>query len=220
MKRNVGMLCCLAIAAALSTAALTADPLLSVSFAQGQWDPSAWVIAKNPTVEHLGQWVQREDSIENQTPDDPAKKSALDQSLTTMVYGKPFTGDYTVSSTLLIGPGAAPGIIIAQDWAPDAQGRPQYGEFYECIIYEKGINLWHHFAKDGKRTYEKWAWSNFALKPDTPYKFEVRKKGKSVSMTVDGRNLGVIIPSLPDELFLGVMGCEGVCRVFGFSVTR
>ncbi|MEN6304757.1 MAG: hypothetical protein ABFD96_18650, partial [Armatimonadia bacterium] len=79
MKRVVSLLCCATFAAALATAALAAEPLLSVSFAQGAWDPAAWVLAKNPTVEHLGQWVQKADSIENQTPDDPAKKSALDQ---------------------------------------------------------------------------------------------------------------------------------------------
>lgn len=219
MNRFHTVVCCL-ILAALCTAALAAEPLLSVSFAKDAWDSAAWVIAKNPTVEHLGQWVQYGKYIENATSADPAKKNALEESLTTMIYGKPFTGDYTVSATLQIGAGSAPGIIIAQDWAPDAQGRPQYGEFYECIIYEKGINLWHHFARDGKRTYEKYAWSDFALKPDTPYKFEVRKKGKSLLMTIDGHDVGVLVNALPDSLFLGLEGCEGVCRAYDFSVTR
>ena len=30
-----------------------------------------------------------------------------------------------------IGAGSAPGIILAQDYAPNDKGRPQYGEFYE-----------------------------------------------------------------------------------------
>lgn len=219
MHRLTRVLCCMILAGSLAGAAAAA-PLLTVSFADGKWNPGEWVLCKNPTVEHLGSWVQRPDAVENATPDDPAKKSALHETLTTMVYRQPFTGDYTISSTFVIGSGGAPGIIIAQGWAPDAQGRPQYGEFYEAIIYEKGINLWHHFERDGKRTYEKAAWSNFALPPDAPLKLEVRKKGKSLLLTVDGRNLGVTLPALPDELYLGVMGCEGVCKVYDFAVTR
>lgn len=201
-------------------AAVAAQPLLTVSFARDAWTPADWVLAKNPTVNHYGQWVQRDKCLENATSDDPAKKSALDQSLTTMVYKDKFAGNYTVSATLEIGAGSAPGIILAQDWAPDEQGRPQYGEFYEAIIYEKGINLWHHFARDGKRTWEKTAYATFALEADTPYKFEVRRQGKSVQMTVDGHQIGVLVPPLADELYLGVEGCEGVSHVYDFSVVR
>ena len=200
--------------------AMCQEPLLSVSFARGAWDPSAWVLAKNPTVNHLGQWVQCDTYIENATPADPAKRSSLEDTLTTMVYGKPFTGDCTVAATFRIGAGAAPGIILAQDWKPDAAGRPQYGEFFEAIIYERGINLWHHFAQDGKRTYELAAFYEFPLKPDTPYKFTVHRKGKTLEMTVDGHRTGVLIHSIADQLFLGVEGCEGVCQVSDFIVTR
>jgi hypothetical protein len=206
--------------AGLGAWAAEEEPLLAVSFARGAWDPAAWTVAKNPTVAHFGQWVQREQNIENATSTDPAKLSALEESLTTMVYTKPFSGDYTVAATFEIGAGSAPGIVIAQNWAPDEAGRPQYGEFYEVIIYEKGLNLWHHFARDGKRLYEKTAYSTFALKPDTQYKLEVRKQGKTLQMTVDGREVGVLVPSLPEELFLGVEGCEGVSRVYDFTVRR
>jgi hypothetical protein len=211
---------CAALLLSLSALALCEEPLLSVSFAKDAWNPADWVLAHNPTVAHLGQWVQRDDCIENETPADPAKVSSLEESLTTMVYGKPFTGDCTVTATFRIGPGAAPGIVLAQDWAPDADGRPQYGEFYEAIIYARGINLWHHFAQDGKRTYERTALYDFELKPDTPYEFSVRRKGKALEMTVDGHKAGVLIHSLPEQLFLGVEGCEGVCQVLDFKVTR
>ena len=211
---------CALLALGLAAIALGDEPLLAVSFARGAWDPAAWVIAKNPTVDHLGQWVQRDTCIENATPTDPAKRSSLEATLTTMVYGKPFAGDFTVAATFRIGSGAAPGIVVVQDWKPDAAGRPQYGEFYEAIIYERGINLWHHFALDGKRTYELAAFYEFPLKADTPYKFVVHRKGKTVEMSVDGHKTGVLVHTLSDQLLLGVEGCEGVCQVSDFTVTR
>ena len=220
MKAASKLLCLALILGICSGVAFAGENLVTVSFAKDAWNAADWTLCKNPSVDYLGKWVQHDTYVENETPADPAKRSALEGSLTTMVYGKAFTGDYTVTATLQIGAGSAPGIIIAQDWAPDAQGRPQYGEFYECIIYEKGINLWHHFALDGKRTWKKAAWSTFPLKADTPYKFEVRKTGKSLLLTVDGHDVGVLIPSLPDSLFLGVEGCEGICRAYDFAVTR
>jgi len=204
----------------LAAACSAQETLLSVSFARDAWDQSAWVIAKNPTVEHYGKWVQEDHCIRNETPTDPAKQSALDETLTTMVYGTSFGGNFTARAKLEIGPGAAPGIILAQDWTPDAQGRPQYGEFYEAIVYEKGINLWHHFARDGKRTYEKWAYSSFALEPNHPYTLQVVRKGSTVEIGIDGRSIGVIVPTLTPELYLGIEGCEGTCRVYDFAVVK
>lgn len=216
------LLCCGLLLLGLAAAAPGAEPetLLSVSFAKDAWNPGDWVIAKNPTVPHLGMWVQRDTCIENETPTDPAQKSSLDQTLTTMVYAKPFAGDFAAAATFEIGSGAAPGIVLAQDWASDAEGRPQYGEFYEVIIYEKGINLWHHFARDGKRTYELSAYSTFALKADTPYKLKVVRKAKTLDISVGEHQIGVLIAPLAPELFVGLEGCEGVCRVSDFSVTH
>jgi hypothetical protein len=137
-----------------------------------------------------------------------------------MVFATKLAGDCTVSATFEIGAGAAPGIVLAQDWAADAEGRPQYGEFYEVIIYEKGINLWHHFARDGKRTYELAAYSTFALQPDTRYKLQVHRKGQTLDIAVDGHQIGVLVPALADQLFAGVEGCEGICRIYDFAVAR
>ena len=212
--------CCALLSLGLVAVALCEEPLLSVSFAKDAWDPAQWVLGKNPTVAALNHWVQRDTCIENATPVDPAKRSSLEETLTTMVYAKPFVGDCAVAATFRLGPGGAPGIVLAQDWAPDATGRPQYGEFYEAIIYERGINLWHHFAQDGKRTYELAAFYEFELKPDTAYKFTVRRKGKTLEMEVDGHKAGVLVRALADPLFLGLEGCEGVCQVTDFTVTR
>jgi hypothetical protein len=171
-------------------------------------------------VPRPGKWIQRDTCIENETPADPVKRSSLEETLTTMVYGKKFAGDYTVTATFEIGAGAAPGIVLAQDWTRDDKGQPTYGEFYEVVIYEKGINLWHHFAREGKCLYEKSAYETFPLKADTRYQLTVRKKGKSLAFLIDGHEMGVLVPALADELFVGVEGCEGVCRIMGFTVTR
>lgn len=209
-----------ALCLGLANLGLAEETVVSVSFGKGAWDPAAWVLARNPTVENLGQWVQRDTCIENATPTDPARMSSLEDTLTTMVYREPVAGDWTATATLQFGPGGAPGIVLAQDWAPGADGRPVYGEFYEAIIYARGINLWRHFAREGRRVYERTVFFEFELQPDTPYRFSVQRKGAALEMSIDGRRAGVLLPALPEQLFLGVEGCEGVCQVTDFVVTR
>jgi hypothetical protein len=227
MNHQPRTLLTVALLLSLLTAPVVAETVVDLKFTPDGWDPAQWTLCKNPTVEYLGKWLQRPDCIENVTPDDPAKKNALDQTLTTMIYNQQFSGNFTASATFQIGAGSAPGILLVQDYALDAQGRPQYGEFYEVIIYEKGLNLWHHFPRDDKPTYEKTAYSNFALKPDTSYRLTVERKGKSVAMTVTPvgeqeplRHVGILLNTLPNDLYLGVMGCEGVSRVYDFRVER
>ena len=54
----------------------------------------------------------------------------------------------------------------------------------------------------------------------THYKLQVVRKGKSLEMSIAGQQIGVLIPALANELYYGVEGCEGVCRVYDFAATR
>lgn len=215
-------LCCVLMLFSLAATVLAAEPdtLVSASFAKDAWSPGDWILAKAPTATRLGKWVQRDNCIENEVPADPALLRSFNETLTTMVYNKQLVGDLTVSGTLEIGPGAAPGFVVVQDLAPDAEGRPQYGEFYELILYEKGINLWHHFLRDGKPTHELTAYCRFPLKADTPYRLTLKRKAKTLEISVEGHQIGVLIPTLTPGLFLGVEGCEGICRIHDFTITR
>jgi hypothetical protein len=217
--------------------ASAAETVVSLKFTPGGWDPAAWTLCRNPTVDHLGKWVQLADCVQNETPG--GNVQALEQTLTTMVMNNKVSGNFTATASFEIGAGSAPGIILAETIAPDAQGRPQYDGFYEVIIYEKGLNLWHHFTPGSKPPYEKTAYADFALKPDTRYVLTVTRKGKHLELrvgpaivpaqpamvpappveTVGGR-LGVLVSALPEELYVGVLGCEGVSRVYDFSLTK
>jgi hypothetical protein len=221
---------CALILMILCAHAPAAEAVVDVSFAEGAWDPAVWTMAKSPIVDYFGDWIQRDNCIENVTPDDPEKRHALDGTLTTMVYKTPFSGNWTVSATFEIGPGAAPGIVIAQDIAADDQGRPEYGIYYEAIVYEKGINLWYHFAQDdGKRKWHKALYARFPLQPDTPYTLTIQRKGQALDLQVlnpaaaDQQALqqtGLTLPTLPGEVYLGIEGCEGICRTLDFKVIK
>lgn len=230
-QRLTAVLGCIALITGVCSGPRAAETVVDVSFADGAWDKSVWTMAKSPIVDYFGDWIQLQTCIENVTPEDPKERSKLVGTLTTMVYHTPITGNWRASATFEIGSGAAPGIIIAQDIAPDAQGRPEYGIYYEAIIYEKGINLWYHFAQeDGKRKWHKALYARLPLQADTPYTLRIQRSGQSLDLQVLGpraegeavilQQVGVMLPTLTDGVYLGIEGCEGVCRALDFKVER
>ena len=77
-----------------------------------------------------------------------------------------------------------------------------------------GINIWHHYFKDGKPFWKLTAYERFTLKPNTRDELKVeysrRRTDKMLSVSVDGHEFGYLDNSLPDELYVGLTGIEGI----------
>ena len=207
---------------------MPAKPVLAESlvwkFARGGWKPEEWILVKSPRMEHFGKWVQKEDCIQNEvpagvSPADLQGKRAHD-TYTSMVYAKPFAGDLRIAVTLAFSYRMAPLIVLAPALGKDGAGRPEYREHFEICVYNEGVNVWHHSFADNKPSYKKSAYANFPLQPDTRYTLVVEIKGKRLSAMIDGHTFGYIDESLPDELYVGVTGCEGLNSFYDMAVMR
>ena len=195
----------------------------SCSFAKGGWDAKEWILVKSPRWDHFGQWLQKEDHIQNETPDvkeeDKLGKSAPD-TYTSMVYGKKFSGNVVITTTGMFTFQMAPLVVIAPELGQDDKGRPEYREHFEIVFYDKGVNVWHHSYKDKKPSWVKAAYCAMDLKPNQKYTMSVKKKGKELSVTIDGKTFGYRDESLPEEFHVGVTGCEGDNRFYDFKIEK
>jgi hypothetical protein len=205
---------------------LTADEF-KCSFAKGRWDPASWILVKTPRWEYFGGWVQKSDCIENETPKGATPKELLGkyshETYSSMVTKSMFKGNVAISAEMEFTDRMAPLIVIAQKLGKSAKGIPEYREHFEIVIFDKGVNVWHHYFKDGKPTWKKAAYSRFTLMPNKRYtlKLVIKKsaKGKLISLFVDGHEFGYIDDSLPDEFHVGITGCEGLNKFYNFKVT-
>lgn len=202
--------------------------LYRCSFATGQWDPAEWTLAKSPRWDHFGRWIQRDTHIENQTPPDAEPAQMLGpragETYTSMVLNRKFSGAVTVRATMEFTHRMAPLIVLTGGLGEDANGRAEHREHYEVVIYDEGVNVWHHYFKDGKPSWVKAAASKFTLEPNVRYELKVSvqpaAKGGKMSVSVGGYTLEYQDKSIPDELYVGITGCEGVNRFYDFSVSR
>ena len=200
---------------------------LYCSFAQGKWNPTDWIMVKNSAWDHFSDhWVQNRDSIENPIPQNihPEKweTSKGDESYTSMVYKKPFRGDLTVRVSLTFSPRMAPLILFYSELGKDMAGRRELRNYTEIVFWDQGSNAWNHIYDDStqKKVYHLSAFSEFPLSAETRHTVEVNKKGKALTIQVNGHKFGYLEHNLPEEVHLGITGCEGVCRFYDFTVIQ
>ena len=224
MRLAAVILSCQCGEAVVRAADAAANTIYSCAFTSGSWERSDWTLVKKSKSDHGGGWVQQEGCIANETPaqatpeDLQGKRAA--ETYSSMVYKNKVTGNVTVAATMAFAHKMAPLIVLAPELTVNAEGRKEYSEHFEIVIFNEGVNVWHHFVKDGKLTYRKTAFANFRLEKDTKYTLEVKKSGKILTVSVAGHVFGYADDALPESCYVGITGCEGLNRFYDFIVRR
>lgn len=210
----------------LASGSLSGQELTSISFAKGKWDKNKFLEVKSPRWSYLGKMVQKEDHIVNYTPDlsdEIIFKKYASKVYSGIVYNKIFSGKKVViSSKMSFDHRMAPLIVIAEDLGKSKEGIPEFREHFEIVLYDQGLNVWHHMYKDGKPSWHKAAYMKVDYKPKKIYdvKITLEKKKNIMQMTVecDGKEFGYQDEALPEKFYAGLIGCEGRCRFYDFNV--
>lgn len=200
----------------------------SCSFARGGWNADDWVLVKSPRWDYFGGWVQHDDHLMNEYPTDATAREMLGkragETYTSMVYKHRVSGKTEFAATMLFEDRMAPELVIAGELTTDAKGRPEYQEHWEIVLYDEGINVWHHEIRDGKPFWRKAAFLKTPYQRGVKYAMEALiefprdGKGPQLTVTCDGKRFGCLLPTLPTEFFVGVTACEGVNRFYDFKL--
>ena len=197
------------------------------SFAKGGWSLDDWILVKSPRWSHFGGWVQGNECIENETPAGATPKELLckfpNDTYTSMVTKTLFKGDVAISAEMAFTDQMAPLIVIAPELGKSSKGIPEYREHFEIVLYDKGVNVWHHYFQDGKPFWKKAAYCRFALKPNVRYNLNViikhTPRGKMMIVRVGAHEFGYMDDSFPDTFHAGITGCEGLNKFYNFKIT-
>ena len=220
MKELICLLC-------FSALSLGGFEPFTVSFAQNKWDEADFITVKSPRFDKVEKFTQQSDHIANLVPPELADKPTLScaDSYCALLTKKRFSGNITVSSKMSFDQRMAPLIVIAPQLGTSADGKyPELRDHYEIVLYDQGINVWHHRYIDGKPSWYKLAYILSSYQPRTVYDLSVSlkhtAKGPQMIIKCDGREFGVAMPQefTAKEYHLGIIGCEGVNRFYDFKV--
>jgi hypothetical protein len=185
------------------------NPVYSCTFTTNGWSRDAWMLVDRPDMKAGGNWTQGADYIENDNPEH-----------TSMVYPKWLHGDATVACTMSFADRMAPSVVIAARISEPAGKTAVYQEHFEIVLWDQGINVWHHVLQNGKSRWVRTAFCTVPLKKNEKHRLEVRKAGKELTLTVGTTTFGYVDPSLPDDFRIGITGEEGVNRFYDFAVKQ
>lgn len=201
----------------------------SVSFARGKWDRSQWLNVKSPRFSYVLEMVQQDDHIANPTPNLPDEvilKKHASEVYAALVLNRKFNGNATVSSRMSFDHRMAPLLVIAPDLGKSADGKyPEFREHYEIVLFDQGINVWHHFFRNGKPAWYKAAYLKTEFLPKKIYDLQVQlqyvKLGCQLVVRCDGHEFGYLELALKKvPYFVGLIACEGRNRFYDFRVTQ
>lgn len=227
MKRGFVLAAC-ALAAASVFAELAP---VNVSFARGKWTADDFTLVKCARHDYIGGFDQMDDCIANRCPSgataEEVYKKHNDKVYAAMLHKAKFALGTTVSSTMGFDWLMAPLIVVAKDLGEDAQGRPELREHWEVVLYNQGLNVWHHFYENGKQRWFKAASvllpKEAFFKANVPYELSVKvsrdsRKNKMMTVTAGGYTLHYVDETLPEEFYAGIIGCEGRNFFYDFKV--
>jgi hypothetical protein len=199
---------------------------VEVSFTPGSWSMDDWLLVKSPRWEYKHGFVQKSDCIENECPNvsgEEVFKKYNSKVYSAMVHRQRAVLGQTISSKMGFDHRMAPLIVISEKLDKSPFGDYMFGEHWEIVLYDEGINVWHHMIKDGKPCWYRAAYLKAPYKKNVPYNLEVkvvktRKGVKEMTVKCGDQELGYVDNDLPDSFYAGIIGCEGRNRFYDFKI--
>jgi len=197
-------------------------------FVSGKWSRSDWVLLKSPRWDYFGDWIQKIDHIENcvpakATPEELLKKYSA-QTYSCMLWKilLKTTKPVEIHSRMSFDDRMAPLIVLSGVYGKDLKNRPELREHWEVVLYDKGLNIWHHEYKDGKPCWYLAAALQATFKANVVYDVQVRmqKVKNNIRMEVfcADQKLTYTSRDFPASFYVGITGCEGLNRFYDFGV--
>lgn len=200
---------------------------LIYNFSRGQWDQNDWFVVKSARWEHVGSWLQNDDHIRNHTPDirdeNAIKKSHRSYAAMLLKQKINIKKDCTISSEMSFDHRMAPIIVIAAEPGRSPGGIPEFREHWEVVLYDLGINVWHHTYKEGKPSHVRAAFLYTPFLKKVRYLLQLKvvntRKGRMLEIECEGKKFGCFLPGFPCEFYTGIIGCEGINRFYNFKLS-
>ena len=199
------------------------ETVYKCAFTPEGWHPDDWIQVRGPRWDHPGGWVQQPDHLSNCVPDGASAEEMngprAGEVYSSMILDQPPVADLLVRTRTRFEYRMAPLVVLTGPLGEDGDGHPEYREHIEVVIYDAGVNVWHHtWSQEGPAWYRA-AWCNFVLEAGVVHLLQVEKAGSQLTVRVNDHRFGCFLAFEPD-VQVGITACEGVNRFYEFEVRQ
>ena len=198
------------------------DLFYRCAFTPDGWKADDWIQVRGPRWDHPGGWTQQPDHISNRVPADATAEEMngprAGEVYSSMVVDRPAVTDLLVRTRASFDFRMAPLVVLAGPLGADGDGHPEYREHIEVVMFDEGVNVWHHTWSEGCPAWHRAGWCEFPLAAGQSHSLEVEKAGSQLTVRVNDRRFGCHLAGFDTDVRAGITGCEGVNRFYEFEV--
>lgn len=186
---------------------------INVRFKKGEWEDKL-EYAYTSRYKETPQFVQAEDCVLNRV----SESNNYGYENVTLVTKEKYGEGATVSAECSFDKMGAPLILITDGLYKDESGNLLFGDYYEIVLYEDGINVWQMFMEDKTVKWNKLLGVFFKVSEKEKKEFSVKLLKQAIEILCGEEKMWLRIPDLPEKANLGITACEGINRFYSFSV--
>jgi hypothetical protein len=198
------------------------SPSYQCAFTADGWKTDDWLQVRGPRWDHPGGWEQQPDHISNCVPEGATaiemNGPRAGEVYSSMILARPPVPDLLVRTTTSFDYRMAPLIVLAGPLGEDKDGHPEYREHIEVVIYDLGVNVWHHVWVDETPAWHRAGWCDFSLEAGVRHSVEVEKTGRLLTVGVNEHRFGCHLTGFDPDVQAGITACEGINRFYDFEV--
>ena len=187
---------------------------MNYNFARGQWNMDTLTYAYTYRFPETPAFIQSDTCIENKK--NPDFGQGFDN-VTLLTKELHFPGT-RVSTRCSFDHYGAPLITIADKLDTDENGVKRFGNYFEVVIYESGINVWQMYYRDGKVSWDCLMRVEFPVSPMEIHTLTVEIQEHKLFITADDHNMMLYIKDMYPSFHVGINACEGVNHFYSMSV--
>jgi len=184
-------------------------------FTPGGWDENDFRYIATAREAYRKPFIQDADMIRNCVDDKPTNEDFI-----SIISKEKYHSGVVMETTCSFEGSGAPLIVLSNEISTLENGNLQYGDHFEVVIYRGGCNIWYIPLVDGKAVSKNVVRMKAPVEENKPVKLRVEMVGKVFRVNADGHEFDVPCEYLPDEYYVGITACEGVCRFYDFSVEQ
>lgn len=184
-----------------------------IEFKKGKWEKEL-VHAYPLRFKETPRFVQGEDFIVNK--EDSSREDGYDY--VSVMDKTPYPIGTKILAETLFEDFGAPLITISDELYLDENGNHKYQNYYEVVLWEKGINVWRIELVNGEVTVDLVAGVNMPLEAGKKHNVSVEIWDKRLIIDINGQYINLMAPKLLENVYLGVTACENINKFYSIEI--
>ena len=185
-----------------------------IDFAKENWNLDELTYAYSYRFEEHRVFTQLSDCVVNQKDESVPGEFENIPLLTKKQYG----AQTRVTTRCAFDGMGAPLILLADKMYRDADGFLRFGNYFEIVLYERGINVWRMWMRDGKVTWKKLMGAQFDVAEGEIHTLTAEIGTDTLAVEADGKRIQLYVPDLYTSYHVGITACEGINRFYDLEL--